>query len=384
MSHVFVWMGLLALTLLHCGSAFKVVCYFTNWSQYRETTGRFTPENIDPSLCSHIIYAFAKIEDNVIANSEWNDATMYKKINSLKSRNPSLKTLLSVGGYGVGTAPFRRITRSPFYRSEFVISVVQFLQQHNFDGLDLSWHGAEQSDKERLSDLVKDLSAAFNNEGMQKFILSVSVPAGKEAIDKGYDIKTISEYVDFLNAMTYDFHGYWEDNSHPYTGHGSPLQKGHADSGSASAYNVDYAVHFLKTEGAPLQKIVMAIPTHGRTFTLSSAQTVVAAPASGPGTPGAFTKKAGTLAYYEICSFNHGATKRWIEEQSVPYSYKGNQWVGYEDTRSVQIKARYVKSNHLGGVNIWSLDQDDFSGSFCNEGKYPLLGAIKMELDKRE
>jgi chitinase len=29
---------------------------------------------------------------------------------------------------------------------------------------------------------------------------------------------------------------------------------------------------------------------------------------------------------------------------------------------------------------VWALDLDDFSGS-CGEGKYPLLNAIKDELD---
>jgi hypothetical protein len=27
---------------------------------------------------------------------------------------------------------------------------------------------------------------------------------------------------------------------------------------------------------------------------------------------------------------------------------------------------------------IWSLDLDDFTGKFCNEGKYPLLSAAKV------
>ena len=29
----------------------------------------------------------------------------------------------------------------------------------------------------------------------------------------------------------------------------------------------------------------------------------------------------------------------------------------------------------------WSLDSDDFKGSFCNEGKYPLLTALNKALD---
>nr|XP_060629024.1 chitinase-3-like protein 2 [Anolis sagrei ordinatus] len=387
MSRAILRTGIVALICLQHVSTFKLVCYFTNWSQYREEPGRFITDHIDPGLCTHIIYAFAKIENNMIAATEWNDLSTYESIHQLKTRNPTLKTLLSVGGYSLGSAPFRLITRSPATRSDFVMSVVRFLRENNFDGLDLSWQTPEQNDKRRLVNLVTELSLTFENEAKnnpskEKLILSVTVPSGKEAIDNGYDIKSISSSADFLNFLTYDLHGYWEDNSHAYTGHVSPLKKGLADSGTASSYNVDYAVKYLISRGAQAEKIVMGIPTYGRTFTLSSHQSGVGSVASGPGNPGPFTKEMGILAYYEICSFNYGARKEWIAEQAVPYSYKGNQWVGYEDVRSVALKVQYMKQNNLGGIMIWTLDQDDFSGSFCNEGKYPLLGAVKKELDK--
>ena len=53
----------------------KVVCYYTNWSQYRPPGGKFVPEDIDVALCTHIVYAFAKLEDGVLAPTEWNDET---------------------------------------------------------------------------------------------------------------------------------------------------------------------------------------------------------------------------------------------------------------------------------------------------------------------
>ena len=50
------------------------VCYYANWAQYRPGVGKYTPENIDPMLCSHIVYAFAKLNgQNHLIPYEWND-----------------------------------------------------------------------------------------------------------------------------------------------------------------------------------------------------------------------------------------------------------------------------------------------------------------------
>lgn len=79
------------------------MCYYTNWSQYRTKIGKFTPEDIQPDLCTHIIFAFGWLKKNKLTSFESNDDTkdgkvgLYERIINLKKANPSLKILLAIG-----------------------------------------------------------------------------------------------------------------------------------------------------------------------------------------------------------------------------------------------------------------------------------------------
>lgn len=49
------------------------------------------PENVDPHLCTHVIYAFATLKDNKLAESDDKDGEMYDKVVALREKNPKLK-----------------------------------------------------------------------------------------------------------------------------------------------------------------------------------------------------------------------------------------------------------------------------------------------------
>lgn len=57
----------------------------------------------------------------------------------------------------------------------------------------------------------------------------------------------------------------------------------------------------------------------------------------------------------------------------------GDQWVGYDDEKSLALKVEYAKGLDLGGIMVWSLDTDDFRG-ICGTKTYPLLRTIKDTL----
>lgn len=86
---------------------FQIVCYYTNWSQYRPKTAKFLPEDIDPELCTHVIFAFGWLKKGRLSSFESNDESkdgkvgLYDRIKNLKKANPKLKTLLALGKYSL-------------------------------------------------------------------------------------------------------------------------------------------------------------------------------------------------------------------------------------------------------------------------------------------
>ena len=73
-------LSLLLLGLAGYTAAYYRVCYFTNWAQYRPGDGKYKPHNVDPFLCTHLMYSFAKLHNGKIAMYEWNDDKLYAQV----------------------------------------------------------------------------------------------------------------------------------------------------------------------------------------------------------------------------------------------------------------------------------------------------------------
>uniref|UniRef100_K1RC35 Chitotriosidase-1 n=1 Tax=Magallana gigas TaxID=29159 RepID=K1RC35_MAGGI len=385
---------LVFLVILKVSHSYMRVCYYTNWAQYRPNNGKYVPENLDPYLCSHLIFAFAKMNGNRLVAFEWNDEStdwmrgMYAKFNDIKLKNPTVKTLLAVGGWNMGSKPFTQMVKTPESRAEFTKSTIKFLRERNFDGLDLDWEypanrGSPKEDKDRFTKLVIQLRSAFNQEaamtGKPPLLLTAAVAAGKDKVDTGYDVATIAKHMDFINVMTYDLHGPWEK----VTGHNSPLHSRREEMGPDTQLNIAWAAEYWYKLGLPKQKLNVGLALYGRSFTLSDPyNNGVGAPAKGKGNAGNYTREAGFLSYFEVCQkISEGAQKHYIPEQESPYITYADQWVGYDDADSLAVKVEYIKKQNYGGIMVWALDLDDFN-LICNATTetYPLLRRINQQL----
>ncbi|XP_067620317.1 probable chitinase 10 [Eurosta solidaginis] len=363
---------------------YKVVCYFTNWAWYRKGVGRYTPDDINTDLCTHIVYGFAVLDySNLIlrTHDSWADIdnNFYTRVTSLRSKG--VKASLALGGWNDSQGDkYSRLVRSPTARARFVKHAIEFLEKYEFEGLDLDWEypvcwqtdcsKGVPDEKTAFTALVRELSAEFKPRGL---LLSTAVSPSKMIIDAGYDVPQLASYFDWIAVMTYDFHGQWDKK----TGHVAPLFY-HPDD-AIDYFNANFSLNYWIEKGAPARKIVMGMPLYGQSFTLENANNNgLNAKAPGPGKAGEFTRAAGFLAYYEICDRIRNDGWEVIQDprgRMGPYARKGTQWVSFDDPAMIRKKSQMVRALNLGGAMVWALDLDDFRNR-CGEGVHPLLTQI--------
>ncbi|GAV08067.1 hypothetical protein RvY_17816-1 [Ramazzottius varieornatus] len=354
-----VWNTLL-FAVLAGNNKFRRVCYYSSWAIYRPTTGKFSPSDIDPFLCTHIIYAFGKLNEETFTLETfdpWADLDDnyglggYSKVTGLKLQNSRLKVLLSVGGWNAGSLGFSNMVSTKLRRKTFVDSAMKFLRKYNFDGLDINWEfpglrGGRDSDKDNYDLFVQDFRAAIDSETLptdkSPLLLSAAVSASEKTVETAYNPSILTKSLDFISIMSYDFHGSWDTEVQ----HHSPIYGRHRDPNSVAGFNMVAAVKLWLNNGCPPNKIVVGVPFYGRSFTLADARnTTPGSLAAGGGETGPFSREPGFLAYFEICSLL--MDKSWTVitdvEERTPYAFNDKgQWIGYDDIDSVIKKVRYT------------------------------------------
>nr|XP_034836226.1 LOW QUALITY PROTEIN: endochitinase-like [Maniola hyperantus] len=384
---------LLALTSAEYDSKGRVVCYFNIGAGTRPGFGRYGIEDLPVKKCTHIIYAFvgvnAETSEVQILNPEVDvEQNGFRNFTSLKVTSPNVKFMVSVGGWEEGGAKYSHMVSTSALRTTFVNSVVDLLNMYKFDGFDLDWEypGAADrdgspADKEGFLALVLELREAFDNVG-KGWELTASVPITKSKLDDGYAVAGLCNALDAVHVMSYDLRGNWDG----FADNHSPLYRRPSDTGAYEKINVNDGLQLWVDEGCPANKLVVGIPFYGRSYNIASAsekwnRSTPSIRLLAVLIPAPYTQSRGLWAYYEICLKlkEEGGWKRKMDKYGkVPYAYKDDQWVGYDDQNSVKTKMNFIQEKGYLGAMTWSIDMDDFRG-LCGK-KNPLVSMMHSHM----
>ncbi|XP_062554781.1 probable chitinase 2 [Armigeres subalbatus] len=353
-----------------------VSCYISTWAVYRSGSGSFNLDQVDPKLCTHVIYAYVGLdtENNTIKTLDpWKDLKDnyglggFEKLVGMRNSNPHLKVMISLGGWNEGSVEYSKLAANSQRRQTFAENALEFIKRHGFDGLDINWEyptqrGGKPYDRENFVLLVRELSQKFSRNNL---LLTSTIESKQYTIDAAYDIKNLVKYLDLLHIKSYDYKGSWNKK----VGFNAPLK-------GDDVHNIETSIDHLIALGAPRNKIVLGIPFYGRTFITETVPAKIGDPSEEMGFSGPYTNENGFIGYNEICAELKAKPYLWqiswdtnaAEVVAQMQGSNSSKVIIYDSTRSIALKVRYAVRKNLRGVMAFSIDMDDFNG-ICNPEK---------------
>ncbi|KAI3880422.1 hypothetical protein MKX03_027248 [Papaver bracteatum] len=325
------------------------------WPSWLQST---LPPSAIPSNYSHVFYAFVGLSSSnyqLVVKPE-DDQWMTTFTTSLLSKTPRVVTMLSIGGGSSDTSVFTAMASSASSRANFINSTIQVARKYGFDGLDLDWeYPLTQAAMVNLGTLLTEWRKAINEEtgrtGKPRLLLTAAVYFTPSAYILSSELTTypaqvVRDSLDFVNLMCYDYRGDWDTSK---TGAHALLYD------PSSQISTSAGIQAWIQAGLPANKLVMGLPMYGKTWKLKDPNVNgIGAAAVGVG-PG-----AGILIYSDVVNFNGVSGTRVVyDTQTVSmYSYRGTDWVGYDNPTTIDVKVKYARDNSMGGYFFWAIGQD--------------------------
>lgn len=101
---------------------------------------------------------------------------------------------------------------------------------------------------------------------------------------------------------------------------------------------------------------------YGRSFTMKDPHCMVAGcEFSSAGSGGECTGTPGVLSAAEITKIIAGGATVTLDPVAAVeiVTWDSNQWVSWDDTKTLKMKVDYANERCLGGVMVWAIDLDD-------------------------
>ena len=356
------------LTVTKDSEPIVIGCYFASVSA--RPLG-FKVTDIPVENCTHIVHGNGEVDENAFILKPLQ--TDYDKgYRIIRKNNNNVKLLMGVGGPELGGGWFSKMAMQQNTRRKFIDSTLQVLKLHNMDGINLFWMWATKKDRENLVQLVKEFRQAYDPLNL---LVTAIVPMNETLAEDGYDVCELTKNLHQIHVMGFDLRGTWNKvaNVHsPLLGNGLTVKSG-------------MTFWSERTLQPYRNKLILIVSFYGSSLTLRDSQNHrVNAPLDKEfpfGRPTKLWNRQGYAAFSEICQDikSGDLTEDWDNEGKAPFAYCATYWVGYDNKKSLQLKAQFVIDNEFGGISMYSVAFDDFNASCGSRNQ--LSSAIKSMLD---
>jgi chitinase len=303
---------------------------------------------------------------------------IFQQLKQLKAANPKLKILISIGG-ALGSGNFQNAS-SAQYVDAFAASCVNLFIAGNFatstattpglfDGIDVDWEfPAKDSAGQpnvQYSVLLQKLQAQMQTYRAQHsiptpFTLTSAISPNNGSSWQAQDIllttgsaNGASNYVDFFNVMTYDYAGAWDT----------------ATTSTAPLSGIESNIADLISQGAPANKLVLGVPFYGVQYQGNFR-------ADTSGTPLSTLLRQSNISPVQsqgsTLDTDYADILKATSADTAQHDSYGSAWAFnptsqllwvYDDPTTIQTKATWTSSQHLGGMMTWDITKDTAQGA---------------------
>ena len=325
--------------------------------------GRVAAAKIDPAKLTHINYAFAQVSPaGEIFFQRTNAVTNLVGLRELKKKNPNLKLLVSVGGWGADNFSDAALTEAS--RKTFAKSAVNLIKAQGIDGIDLDWEYPglpgpgikfRPEDKQNFTLLLKEVRAQLDVLSREqkrldedRLLLTIATGASQNYFDHT-EMESLHVHLDFINVMTYDLF----TSGSKTTGHHSGLYPSKNPNMRERTSSAGIDRHLRA--GIPPEKIVLGTAFYGRAW--------AGVDPKDQGLNQPFEKFVDAIPYSRLVDQyinKNGFRRFWDGSAMAPFLWnpESRTFISYDDPESLRHKARYIREKGLGGVMYWQHGHD--------------------------
>jgi chitinase len=300
---------------------------------------------------------------------EYGDPRNLRGFRRRRADNPDVSMILSIGGF-FASRYYSVAASDETRRRRFARTAIELMREYEFDGLNVDWqypggdnpnNFTDDEDIDRFTLLLQEVRRQLDVAGSEDdadYELSISAAINPEVTEQ-LDVAGFADAVDRVNVMAYDYTGPWERR----TGFNAPLGNPFPEEAPDNPFTVSRAMEAWQAQPIDASKLILGFASYGRAFT------------GVPGTNRGFDQEyeglpegsvggeEGTYTYHDILTEllpDNDYEYHWHDDAAAPFLYSAadDEFVTYENTRSVVEKARYVRDNEFGGMAMWDVYGD--------------------------